>query len=260
MPSPFPGIDPYLESQAYWPDFHARFLIYCCDAIAARLPSSYITLVDERIRLVEPSTGEGCLTRPDRVVGRREPATPVLVTPANASTAVLDPVVIPLPEFEEVRETQIRILHVSDRSVVTVLELLSPSNKVNSGFHDYLDKRIKLQAQPIHLIELDFLLGGQRLPMRRPLPPGDYYALIARADRRPNCDVYSWSVRQHLPEIPVPLKAPDPDVFINLSELYSTAFERGFYARVLDYQTPLQVPLAPEDRAWAEELACAAAR
>ena len=23
MPSPFPGIDPYLESQGYWPDFHA---------------------------------------------------------------------------------------------------------------------------------------------------------------------------------------------------------------------------------------------
>jgi hypothetical protein len=107
----------------------------------------------------------------------------------------------------------------------------------------------------LHLIELDFLLGGQRLPMRRPLPPGDYYALIARAERRPNCDVYAWSVRHPLPEIPVPLKAPDPDISINLSELYATAFERGSYTRVLDYQKPLAVPLAPEDRAWAEELA-----
>jgi hypothetical protein len=172
---------------------------------------------------------------------------------------MLEPVVIPLPEFEEVRETQIRILHVSDRSVVTVLELLSPSNKVNSGFYDYLDKRIKLQAQPIHLIELDFLLGGQRLPMRRPLPAGDYYALIARAERRPDCDVYAWSVHHPLPQIPVPLKPPDRDISINLAELYATAFERGSYARVLDYQAPLQVPLASEDRAWAEDVARTAA-
>jgi hypothetical protein len=260
MRSPFPGIDPYLESQDLWPDFHARFLIYCCDAISARLPNAYIALVDERIRLVEPLSGHESLIRPDLIVEHREPATPVPATSAGAATAILEPVVIPLPEFEEMRQTQIRILHVSDRSVVTVLELLSPSNKVNSGVFDYLDKRVKLQAQPVHLIELDFLLGGQRLPMRRPLPSGDYFALIARAERRPNCDVYAWSVRHPLPEIPVPLRPPDPDIFINLAGLYAMAFERGSYARVLDYQTPLQVPLSPEDRAWAEELVRSAPR
>ena len=180
MPDPFPGIDPYLESQGYWPDFHARFLIYCCDDLAARLPASYVAQIDERIRLVEPLSEEGSLIRPDLMVEHLESTQPLPLTPAPVGMGNLQPVVIPLMELEEVRETRIRILHTSDRSVVTILELLSPSNKENSGFYDYLDKRHKLLAQPINLVELDLLLGGQRLLMRKPLPPGDFYALIAR--------------------------------------------------------------------------------
>jgi Protein of unknown function (DUF4058) len=259
MPSPFPGIDPYLESQGRWLDFHARFLTYCSDAIAARLPRSYVVQIDERIRLVESSTGEKSLIRPDLMIERREPSSPNPPVPAAGGTAVLEPVVIPFEVFEEVRERRIEIIHLPDRSLVTVLELLSPANKIDSGYYDYLDKRLKLYARPINLVELDFLLGGQRLPMRRPLPPGDYYALVARADRRPDCDVYAWTVRRPLPRIPIPLKGPDPDLTIDLSELFTLSYERGAYDRLVDYRAPLGLPLPAGDLAWIEERAKAAA-
>jgi hypothetical protein len=115
-------------------------------------------------------------------------------------------------------------------------------------------KRKLLIAEPIHLIELDFLLG-RRLLMGRPLPPGDFYAFVARAERRPDCDVYAWSIRQPLPTIPIPLDPPDPDVLLDLAALYATAHERGRYGRMIHRDRPLDLPLAPDDLAWAESLA-----
>src|SRR5205085_8771496 len=126
----------------------------------------------------------------------------------------LEPVTIPLMILDETREVFIEILHRPDRSLVSVLELLSPSNKIDPGRGDYLAKRNAILRQPVHLVELDLLVGGRRLPMDRPLPAGDYYVLVARGDRRPDCDVYAWTVRQPLPTFRVPLLAPDPDILI----------------------------------------------
>jgi Protein of unknown function (DUF4058) len=96
--------------------------------------------------------------------------------------------------------------------------------------------------------------------MKKPMPSGDYYALVARAERRPNCDVYAWSIRQPLPTIPIPLKALDSDVRLNLVDSFTLAYQRGRYARTIDYSRPLDLPLEPKDRAWAQEIASAATR
>ena len=53
MPSPFPGIDPYLESQDLWPDFHVGFTATLCDAISEQLPDPYVARIDERMNLVD---------------------------------------------------------------------------------------------------------------------------------------------------------------------------------------------------------------
>ena len=105
----------------------------------------------------------------------------------------------------------------------------------------------------VHLIELDLLLAGPRLPMAGPLPPGDCYAFVARAGLRPNCDVYAWSIRRGLPLIPIPLRRPDPDLMLDLAAVYATAHERGRYGRRLDYAKPLGLPLADADRSWVEQ-------
>ncbi len=129
MASPFPGMDPYLEDPAFWPDFHHRFIDCWCEAVADELPESYEARLDE---------------------------------------------------LEEVHETRIDILHRPERHLVGVLEMLSPTNKSGDGFLEYRAKRKAILQQSIHLVELDLLLGGSRMPLLRPLPGGDYFALVSR--------------------------------------------------------------------------------
>ena len=91
--------------------------------------------------------------------------------------------------------------------------------------------------------------------MGEPLPGGDYYALVSRAERRPDCEVYAWTVRDRLPAIPIPLSAPDEDVKVDLGAVFTTAYTRGRYARLIDYSAPPSVLRKPQERAWAEKIA-----
>jgi hypothetical protein len=116
-------------------------------------------------------------------------------------------------------------------------------------------KRNALLHEDVNIVELDLLVAGRRLPMERPLPAGDYYAFVARAGRRPECEVFAWSVRRPLPTLPFPLLPPDPDVVIDLAPILSSVYERARYVRSIDYSAPLRLPLGPDDRAWAEERA-----
>jgi hypothetical protein len=156
---------------------------------------------------------------------------------------------------EETHERHIEILHRPERALVAVLELLSPANKEEPGRSDYLAKRNALLRHSIHLVEVDLLIGGRRLPPEDALPPGDYYALVSRGDRRPDCDVYAWPLRNTLPAIPIPLLPPDPDVWLDLASVFATTYERGRYARSLDYAAPPPVSLDDETRRWVMERA-----
>ena len=254
MPSPFPGMDPYLEISGDWRDFHARFLNGCADAIAERLPRNYVARIEERFQILEYPQDVEQHRYPDVSISR----TGSSQTPAGpaAAIATLEPEVIPLVTtiVEEVKERWIEIRRRPDWTPVTIIELLSPTKKQGHGYDDYQYKRVSLIARPIHLVELDFLIEGHRPPMERPLR-GDYHALVSRTERRPLADVYSWSVRDGLPTIPIPLVAPDPDVPLGLAVIFATVYQRGQYERSIDYLAPLDLPLAAPDRAWAEALA-----
>jgi Protein of unknown function (DUF4058) len=112
-----------------------------------------------------------------------------------------------------------------------------------------------LVRQKIRLVELDLLLGGRRLSMSLPFPSGDYYAFVSRAGRRPDSEVYAWTIRDSLPSIPIPLLANTPDVALDLAGVFATTYERGRYARLIDYATTPSVLRKPEERAWAEKWA-----
>ena len=139
------------------------------------------------------------------------------------------------------KERHLHIVHRASQRVITVLELLSPSNKSpgQDGLGRYLDKRNEFLSSGCHLIEMDLLRGGQRLPMAEPLPPGDYYALIGRVGRKPRCQVIGWSLRAKLPPIPIPLLPADPEVTLNLDAAFGLAYESSFYSRRLPYDEPL---------------------
>jgi hypothetical protein len=258
MPSPFPGNDPYLESQHFWEDFHPRFLTYCSDALNEILPQGYIAQLGERIRLVELSQKKAKLVLPDIAVIEEadKPSRRVAHRSKVAGVLTLEPVTIPLPSVEtEIRDVWIEIRRGTSRAPLTVIELLSPTNKIGDGFVEYKLKRRSLIRQKIHLVELDLLLGGRRLPMSLPLPVGDYFAFISRAQRRPNSDVYAWTVRDALPSVPIPLMAGTPDVALDLAGVFATTYERGRHARLIDYAAPPSVLRKPEDRAWAQKQA-----
>jgi hypothetical protein len=252
MKSPFPGMDPFLELPAYWSDFHATFVNYWREAIADALPPQYEASLGERVYLIERDPDERKLGFPDVAVthdpaAASEPGTP-------GATATLTPVTIPLTILEGPRETYIEILHQPDRSLVTSLELLSPANKEQPGRTEYLAKRRALLVQDVHLVELDLLLEGRRLPLQKPLPPADYYYFLCRAGQRPDCQVYRWTLRQPLPALPVPLRDPDPDLTIDLGAVFALAYERGRFYRRIHYQGPMPVFLGEAERQWAAAL------
>jgi hypothetical protein len=239
MPPTFTGVDPYVESQGYWRDFHHRFLTYCSDAIAEALPANYEARMDEDMKLINRGVEEVTLrkTIPDVGILRKDS----VETGAGdtAVVATLEPVTVELPVVEEVREAWIEIYRHPGRELVTVIDVLSPTNKEEPDRELYLVKRNSLLVQHVHLVEIDLLLKGKRLPMRQKLPSGDYYALVSRQERHPLSDVYAWQRDRRLPGILIPLKAPDADIPLDLAAVYKIAHQRGRYTTSIDYNKPL---------------------
>ena len=252
MPSPFPGMDPYLEDPGIWPDFHAKFINYLQEAIADRLPDHYSARVKEQIRLVDLDHGDAKRFDPDVNVARTGHRSSAVET--RAATLLLEPTLVELEETGETRELSIEIIRRPDKSVVTVIEVLSPSNK-GSDAEEYIVKRRMLRKEPGNIVEIDLLIGGLRPPLKEPWPAGDYHVLITRKRHRGKAQIFSWSVRQPLQPIPIPLRDPDPDVIVPLAEVFATAYDRGRYARELAYDAPLTMPLSADDRKWAAEIA-----
>jgi hypothetical protein len=244
-------MDPYLEDPAFWPDFHDSFITYWRDALNAVLPGAYEARINERVELLDPQFERPLIVAPDVTVSASEswsePGGGVAVA------TVVEPVTIPLVYLEETRETFLEIRRRSDRTVVTVLELLSPSNKGGGDRGVYLARRELLLRQDVTLVELDLLRAGQRVPLLREPPPGDYYYFVSRSNRRPLCDVYAWTVRHALPIVPVPLRVPEPDLSLNLGEVFATAYERGRYARSIDYASPPEGTFADNASGWVDE-------
>lgn len=257
MPSPFPGMDPYLEDPGYWPDFHHRFIDDLADSIAARLPDSYQARLDEDVNLVVVPEEEARRIRPDIAIAVDEQHTTTARPAAQSGRAgtVIEPVTIDIPIYDEVRQARIEIIRHPERTLVTVIELLSPSNKSGDDMYEYRAKRNAILAQHVNLVELDLLVGCTRLPFLGALPKGDYYAFIARAKRRAKCDVYAWSVQHPLPVIPIPLVHPDPDIEVDLASVFSTTYERGRYRRWLRYASAPPAPLSADTGEWVAQTA-----
>jgi hypothetical protein len=193
------------------------------------------------------------MINPDVAV-ERQPGPSASPPGATTTATVRTPVTLPLLVLEEPRETYIEILHRPDRSLIAVLELLSPANMEEPGRGAYLAKRNAVLRQSVHLVELDLLLGGRRLTLREALPAADYYAFVARADRRPECEVYHWNVADPLPGLPIPLRPPNADVIVDLAAVFAVVYERGGYRREIDYAGPPRVPITEEQHRWIAEV------
>jgi hypothetical protein len=247
-------MDPFLELQE-WEDFHYSLNAAIRDALSPRLAPRYLVRAERRVYVEFPGDPDPLFYRPDVTViwtGEAAGGTAVATEP----TTSLKPFECELPMPEERRETYLLIRLQETMEVVTVLETLSPANKRpgGDGRREYLKKRESLLQSPSHLVELDLLRGGARLPMMSPLPPADYYAIVSRRQRRPAAAVYAWTIRDRLPTLPVPLKAGDPDVPLDLQAVFTTVYDRARYDLSLNYSLDLQPPLGDDATAWVRGL------
>jgi hypothetical protein len=254
MPSPFPGMDPYLEAPAGWQEFHSRFINTISDFLVPQLRPRYAVHIERYVYLTALDA-EAPHLRPDVSVAQTSPEAPRTEGAVATLTEIATAILVPLPDIEEVRHYFLEIRELTTQRVVTVIEMLSPFNKrMGDGRTEYLRRRNAILNSDAHLIELDLLREGERVPMGKPLPPADYYAIVSRSYRRPMAEVYAWTVRQKMPTIPVPLLWGEPDVPLDLQGVLTTVYDRAGYDYRLPYDRDPEPPLRAEDAAWAREI------
>jgi hypothetical protein len=253
-------MDAFLENEE-WEEFHTRLNTVISDELSQLVGPRYVVRIERRVYVEHVTDGTTQRRRADvSVLAVDSPL--ASGAPQSGVTLAMAPVECLLPISEEVRETYVIVRERETRDVVTVLEALSPGNKRlgSDGRREYLAKRDELLRSQAHLIELDLLRGGERLPMETPLPPGDYYVILSRRPRRPRAEVFAWTIRDRLPTIPVPLLGGDADVPLDLQTAFHTVYDRAHYDRSIDYAQPLVPPLSAQDTARMAELLAKRAR
>lgn len=219
MPSPFPGMDLYLETPELWPDFHGNL----ASEIQRRLNAQFQPRYFARLGVY--------LTYEEVAVGR---------TPLEVPT----------------RLSRVEIWETATRQLVTVIEILSPVNKRRGhpAHARYLRKRRDLLRTAVHLVEIDLLRAGDRPPIELPIPPAQYYITISRAEQRPDVDLWPITLPDHLPTLSIPLLEPDPDARVDLAASIAAVYEDGAYGAQIDYRQPPPPPLTPEEAEWINQL------
>jgi hypothetical protein len=216
MPSPFPGMDPYLEADSLWPAFQ-RSLVNCLHQIL--IPG-----------LVERYAA--------KLAGRH-------YRPEHSSFPA------------EVREEYIEIRQRSDGRLITLLDVVSPANKISAaGRTAYLDTRAQARNSNSNLVEIDVVLQGQ--PMldysRDGLPDWDYAVTVTRSTHPERYEIYTATLQKRLPRFRLPLADDDRDTVLDLHAATARAYEQGNFVARIDYRREPPTKIADEDRNWLGEL------
>lgn len=261
MPSPFPGMDPFIELHA-WGDFHHGFIGEIKAQLVPRLAPRYYVRAERRVYFEKSAPDDEPETMPhqrvpDVAVLKRTPE--VTLQQSDGGTATIAaPRECIVPMGEEHREYFLLIRGTESHEVITVLELLSPTNKRPraDGRGIYLENRQQVLDGLSHFVELDLLRSGHRLPLQmKPPLDNEFYALVSRQNWRPRAAIYAWSLRERLPTISIPLAKGDPDVPLDLQAVFTSAYDRARYDLSIDYKTPLVPPPAQDKQTLHEVLA-----
>ena len=244
MPSPFPGMDPFLEHPDFFPDLHGALHVYIREALQSSLPEPYFAVINERLwvetssRYIEPDTD---VIHGGSIVG---------VDRADGGTAVAA-VSRTLPMVFEVLDDERREAFVEIRTrrddegerIVTTIEILSLSNKTpgDKGQQKYWEKQAELLASPSNLVEIDLLRGGEHsTPLsweRIRLKAGDfnYHVSVHRFDQPKLFFIYAWRLADKLPQIAIPLLPKDGHVLLDLQAVFDRCYDTGPYRRRVQY-------------------------
>jgi hypothetical protein len=257
MASPFPGMDPYLEQ--FWGDVHQSLVTYARDQLQSVLPGDLRARVEERV-FVESPEGQERSIYPDIRVVERGRKSKGGKPPAQSGVAVAEPLRIRLPD-EPVTQGYIEIIDLTTgRRVVTVIEVLSPSNKLpGPGRKLYERKQQECRDGNVSLVEIDLLRSGPWvLAVPEYLVPASYRApyrvCVFRRHDEALGEVYRVPLRERLPVINVPLREADADVRLDLQLLIDLCYRNGGYDDDVDYRGEPDPPLDSADARWADML------
>jgi len=220
MPSPLPGMDPYLEHPDSWPNFHHRLITAIAISLAPQLRPKYRVAVEKAIYPVQTAdSGVELAVQPAHNLSGDRPQT-------GTATALGQPILINLPMPEVIRQGYLEIREVATGEVVTVIEVLSPANKrPEGGRHIYEAKRQAILSSPINLVEIDLL--RQWLPIVR-LPKmlqTHYRILVSASATRPQASLYAFNLQETIPTFPIPLQPEDSEPILNLQSLLADIYD-----------------------------------
>ena len=251
--NPFPGMNPYLEQPRFWPGVHNDLIAQMRTSLGPQLPPQYRMEINERLELdvalpVDDEAPRDII--PDlSITTERTDAGGVLVAePPVPEGGVL--VQTPAP----VRVTFLEVRQAPDDRVVTVVEILSPSNKApGSGRTDYIRKREDTLASPVNLVEIDLLRGGEPMPLTTPVPPCHYRILVSRERWRPSARLFPFSVKNAIPKFPLPLLEGDAKIEADIGPLLASMHHTARYNLAVNYDRPPPGPaLDVETLKWVE--------
>jgi Protein of unknown function (DUF4058) len=250
VPSPFPGMDPYLEHPTLWPGVHNGLIAALQLALAPQLRPRYYVAIEERLYLTELDE-RVFIRRPDlAIVGQPEAETALKPAPPVFSVLTVQ---VPLPA--EVRETYLEVRETGTDYVLAVLEILSPTNKrPGHGRRLYEDKRMEVLASRTHLVEIDLVRAGEPMPIMGNGRASDYRILVSRGDCRPNATLYTFGVRQPIPLFALPLKRVDQEPTVDMGRILHDLYDRASYDLRLNYKGAADPPLPSAEAAWADQL------
>lgn len=221
MPSPFPGMDPYLEHGKLWPAFQHHLLTELFRILAPGLENRYRTRTAARGYMSE---------------------TPLFTSVLREEHT---------EEFGEVRNK-------TDGRLVTLIEVVSPANKTTpAGRTVYLEKRREAVLCRAGIVEIDLILQGKPTLSysRDGLPEFDYAVTVTRATTPERYEIYTATLAKRLPKFKLPLALDDRDTMLDLQAAFARAFDVGSFGSLIDYRTPPppDVPLSDDNRKWVDD-------
>jgi hypothetical protein len=255
MASPFPGMDPFLEGYL-WPDVHNELASKIRRQLMPLIQPDYFAHLN--IYIVEdmhPESDVGVLYPDVEVMFKGSKSKSKEPIPAYGHAGFSTPTAtIAFRTPIEVKIPVIEIKNAANQKLVTAIEILSPVNKKSSGLEQYRQKRIKLHRSGVHLLEIDLLRRGTRAVQHPELEKADYFVALTRAGQS-TTDLWTISLKDVLPVVPVPLVAPDPDVPLDLQRALREVYEEAAYHISIDYAAAIPPPkLSEEDSEWVKKL------
>jgi hypothetical protein len=213
-------MDPYLEDESLWPVFHHQLVASLYQILLPGLVDRYRARVGQRLYTTEQ---------------------PLFTSVVR----------------EEHHEEFIEIRQRTDNRLVTLVDVVSPTNKITDGGRKaYLAKRHEGRTAGANLVEIDLVLQGQPLLdySRQGLPDWDYAVTVTRSAQPERFEIYTATLQKRLPRFRLPLAGDDRDMVVDLHTTFMRSYDQGDFASKIDYQRNPPANLSEEDGRWLKEL------